>query len=319
MPAPPLNPRLHALYGWKPVTVAAADGALASDLDVRVDRLLHEPGWNPPLLPEVGRGLLEIVNRGRVDGPAAHRVLALDPLVTARMMQRAQREAGKRRQVLVPADVVDVLGPDGVGRLALETASHGRVFRAHGYLEAASAVRRHALATAHTAAMLAEYLPHAATSPADAWTRMFLADTGLQVALIALGTGTAPVPAGVSWPSCVEAHTRIGVRVLRAWGLGEPLLHVVEHHHTDVDTEATELDRPLALYQLAEALVAELGLAVQAGVPGGAGECEPDRAWRAAERVLGVHVTAIGGLREDARGLLQRQGIPTTTRARATG
>ncbi len=309
--AVPVHPTILALYGRRHADLFVDTGTIL-DLDGQVDALLREPGWNPPLLPDVGRALLAASQRGRFDITGAHAALAVDPLVTARIAQRAQREAGKRRTIATLHDVVDVLGTDGVARMVYEMVCQGRVFRAPGYLDAAIVARRRALATATVSGMLAELIPHAALSPADAWTRSFLSDVGLQMALVALGSARSAPPVASAWSVCVEAHARLGGRVLRAWGLTDALAEAPALLHDPSPTPAA------TLLQLAEALVQDLDGGAEGDFPyAGAGT---NAAYLAAEHILAVHVTAIGALREDARGALQRQGLLNRApRARATG
>jgi putative nucleotidyltransferase with HDIG domain len=132
-----------------------------------------------------------------------------------------------------------------------------RVFTTPGYSTTMERVRRHSIATAHIARLIAR---HTDQDPEEAFLCGLLHDVGIAAALIVVdeiyGDGPRPQVATI-WPAIEAVHESAGMLLARLWDLPSPLPQVLGSHHDF--TASGQPEQKIATLHLAERIAAKLG------------------------------------------------------------
>lgn len=196
-------------------------------------RVLNHPRYQPPVLPNVALSLLSMSKRSDVSVKELAEQIEQDPILAASVLRVASSAAYARAGTIrtLPEAIVR-LGSQTISDLFFQVWSTARVFRAPGYEEPMSRLRRHSVATA----TLARFVAERAELEAD---HVFLCglfhDVGLAVSLLGLCDGRKPseLPRYEDVaPVLHEVHESMGALLCRLWRLPPAVRAVVEHHHS---------------------------------------------------------------------------------------
>jgi putative nucleotidyltransferase with HDIG domain len=203
------------------------DTVCARDLLAHVLQTFRALTYQPPLLPATALELMTLSRSSETTFEQVSTVLEKDPLVAARVLKLAQSayfSRGARVQSL--KDAVVRLGLQTLADLFLEVTMTMRVFRAPGFDEPMTQLRRHSAVTAHLTRVVCRR-----TSISDEYGFLcgILHDVGVAAAAGVIGRTH---PYEVAWPVVLEVHAEAGGAIARAWGLPPDVTLVVAQHHS---------------------------------------------------------------------------------------
>lgn len=271
-------------------TVAALD---ATEAARRVAARFRSPRWQPPLLPVMAVELMALSQVPRPGLEDFRAVVTRDPLLAARVLQRAQPPVGRPRPPVRCLDqALRALGAPALQRLVFDLALDTRVVQAPGYTEALEGLRVHSVATARAARVVAR---HVGQPPADCFLAGLLRDVGLLALLVVLSEQPErPCPSADS-ATLAGARGVVSDQIARAWRLPAPLARGGE-------------PGPLAaVLALADRLVLELGARVGASAPATSGRGTPSTdTLRAALSALQIDRPRWQAIRGDVEAALER-------------
>jgi HD-like signal output (HDOD) protein len=211
--------RLHMRLQTPPSSGQAPvlSGAL---LRANVDRLFGSAMYRPPMLPTVALRILEHSRKPNVSYSEIVGLVESDPLFAASVLKIASSPVYASKAAL--RSIEQALLRLGLTRLVdvcLEVALTGRIFRAPGFETAMEKLRRHSVAVAHTARLVAE---RAGAIGDDTFTLGLLHEVGVVAGMIALAT-PALWPEGVNKTGCLGVvgleRRELTERIVRAWTL----------------------------------------------------------------------------------------------------
>lgn len=208
--------------------ISGPDGLLEA-----LERTFGEPDYVPPVLPRVALRLQQLMESGAATVGDVVELVESDPLIAADVLRMAKSPFYKRR--IPPASIQDavlLLGFTEVRNVVWQVALTSRVFQADGFRETMSSLRRHSVATAHLARLVAQ---HTRFGLEEAFLAGLLHDAGLAACLVVLSENKAQIPAGTT-PVDLEAvlfdfHENAGAILGSMWGLATPLCRVLSQHH----------------------------------------------------------------------------------------
>ncbi|MEM9067681.1 MAG: HDOD domain-containing protein [Myxococcota bacterium] len=224
--------RRHANYGRGEHTIAGADAeALETVVTIRkrLQQVLADPGYKPPMLPQVALEVHELSKQPTVDLDAVIDLISQDAVLATQVLRRAQSSVYATR---VPPrsleDAVRRLGLANIRDVVWEVALGMRVFRCKPYRKAMEELRAHSVATARCAKAIASY-----TSVGEdyAFLAGLLHDVGLAAMLMILGEDRKPLPLKSIANDLFDIHEQATETVGQLWELPADLTLVLSHHH----------------------------------------------------------------------------------------
>jgi HD-like signal output (HDOD) protein len=229
-----------------------------AELTERIGNLFASPSFQPPVLPCIAIELLDVALYPDIDLRRVSRLIARDPLLAGRVMQRVQSPYFAGRVPITGLDqAIFRLGLDNIRDIVLEAALNIKLFTTPGYSTAMERIRRHSVATAHIGRILAE---QTGQDPHRIFLLGLLHDIGLAAGLITVDqmfTDCEKPPIHHIWPAIETTHESAGTLLARIWDLPGDLPRLIgQHHHF----QATGADAPeLATIHVAEAIANRLG------------------------------------------------------------
>lgn len=255
--------RHDARYGRGEHTISLSEENAAlggDDLVARLEATFSSPGYRPPMLPAVALEVHALTRQADVPLRRYVELVERDPILAAEILRAAQSPMYAAR---VPPrtldDVVTRLGLDNLRDLVWEVAA-GRVFKAKGYQQAMTTLRRHSIAVARIARRLSDLT---SIERDQAFLCGLLHDAGFLAILLALGElPRAEQPALAHVADQLDGlHGAAGQRVAALWNLPLDVQLVLGHHHMPrIDGYAHPL---AAIVTIAGALANEHGLRVE--------------------------------------------------------
>jgi HD-like signal output (HDOD) protein len=203
-----------------------------STVEARLVNTFRAPTYRPPVLPATAMELVRISRDPNVDFRAVTRLLEQEPLLAARVLRVAQSPVfGAAEPVLSLSHAATRLGLRTLADVFLAEAMALRVFRAPGYDAPMERLRRHSLATAHIARMVAR---RTALSDEHAFLCGLLHDCGIAAGIIAIADaprGEVRVPWNELWPALHRGHEVYAFLLSKLWELPEDVSLVISRHH----------------------------------------------------------------------------------------
>jgi putative nucleotidyltransferase with HDIG domain len=191
-------------------------------------------------------------------------LLQREPLLAGQVLQLANSAYYRGETAITTIKLALMrVGLASARDLVMDAAMRMTVIRATGYDAALEGVRRHSAAVAWLARLVARNTPLEAE---NAFLGGLMHDLGLSVGLVALAAYEKQnhLDAGLTgprWQVVVEAHEKLGARLLHSWGIEPSLTMVVGAHHT---LKMAGYCHPLiAVLMLAEHLAADAGWDLQ--------------------------------------------------------
>jgi HD-like signal output (HDOD) protein len=222
-----------------------------------VDALFGSPKYKPPMLPAAALQVLDLSRQADVSFDRVIPVIEADPLFAASVLRLAQSPVyATATPVKSIQQALLRLGLQTLADMCMEASVNARVFRVPGFEGPMETIRRHSIATAHVARLVAQ---RARLSVESAFTIGLLHDVGFVAGLIALTTPTLwpqRPPLETAWPFLVETHGMLTERLITRWKLPADLVEAIASHHKP----AAALDPARAALLVADRIVARLGL-----------------------------------------------------------
>lgn len=210
------------------------------ELQERVAKVLGQScQYEPPLLPEVARAVLEATRTDDFEARAVADLLRRDAAMAAGVLRAANSPAYATKAPIVSlSHAISRLGFDAIRRIALLVACNEKVFCVKGRESITRELYFHSTVTAFVAQEIARHLK---VGVEDAFIAGLLHDIGRAIALQAVGrlekSGRRFADSEVDAIARL-LHQPIGAHALGSWGLPSRTLAVVAHHHGPA--EATE-------------------------------------------------------------------------------
>lgn len=206
---------------------------LSSDLHERVAKVLGQTcKYEPPLLPEVARMVLEATRSEACEPRGLADLLRRDAAMAAGVLRAANSPAYAPKAPIVSlSHAISRLGLDAIRRIALLVACNEKVFCARGREALARKLYFHSTLTAFVAQEIARTLKIAVE---DAFISALLHDIGQAIALQAVSRIESPARrfADAEAEAIARAlHEPLGAQALGSWGLPPRTITVVAHHH----------------------------------------------------------------------------------------
>jgi HD-like signal output (HDOD) protein len=253
-----VNQRQRENYGNGSHAIETNELDLSSTLAERIRKQFASPAYQPPALPVVATKLLELSREADVDFRRICAVLEQDPMLTGKVMARAQSAVyAGATPTRTLHDALVRLGLATIRNLVLEMAFNLTVFRAPSFEKPMEALRAHSLAVAYAARLVAR---HTAVDAEYAFLCGLLHDVGISAALILLGTEPAATRPSVAqiWTSLPWIHEDLSGQVTKLWKLPPEVQLIVGQHHR---IHSGGFAHPaIATLRLAEGLAEELDL-----------------------------------------------------------
>ena len=296
----PLLRRTGAQAKFGTVTIAGEDARRTPDVVAALRARFASPSYKPPLLPAIAVEVNQLAQQSSVDMRKLVAVVEKDPLLAAGLIKLAQSAASAPAGGITSVQAAAVrVGLRNVADLAWEVALDTQVFRSPAYAGLMEVVRKHSIACAHLARLVAGF-----TSIATDYAFLcgLLHDVGMAAALVVLGneTGAAPLTetdTGDVLAACHEEASRI---VAAMWKLPSDIQIVLGCHHRVI---VDKLVHPLtAIVAIAEQLARHCEL----GVLAAANNCDSTdgSALAAARTALRLDDAGMTALRAQAETLI---------------
>lgn len=248
------------------ITPALLGPSKLADLTEHIGALFASPDYIPPMLPTVAVELLDLNRYVDIDLRRIANHVGSDPMLAGRVMGLVQSPIYSGRADIRSLDqAVMRIGLNALRDLVLQAALNMKLFTTPGYSTTMERVRRHSVATAHIARIVAR---HTNQDPEEAFLHGLLHDVGIAAALIVAddiyGDGPRPQVATI-WPAIEAVHESAGMLLARLWDLPGSIAQVIGHHH-DFTSTATP-DQRVATLHLAERIAAKLGRGIVTSSP----------------------------------------------------
>ena len=210
---------------------------------------------------------MELARRPKVEFEELAKTIEQDSLLAAKVMTRAesvmysgQNPVRSLRQAAVR------MGVGGLRDLVIEVAMNLRVFRSPGLEKQMETLRRHSLATAHTARLVCRY---ASLDGEYAFLCGLLHDVGIAAILVAIGEGalkSRPKNPIALWSAIDSSHEESGATIAKLWKLPEELALVIGAHHHPV--QGGYVHPLIAVICVAQDLAGQIGASMDGVMPG---------------------------------------------------
>lgn len=236
----------HVLEGFDAMLMT--DAELARQLLNR----FKSGDYQPPKLPSVAMKLMEVSRNPNATVQELVKLLEQDQLMAGKILKLSNSAAYRgSAEVASLRDAVVRLGMSTLRDVVMHAAMDMRVFRANGYSDTMDALRRHSLATAHVARILAR-------GHELAFLAGLMHDVGIAGALLAIGDvprGTELPGIDLVWPAVESIHERAGVQMCRLWQLPAGVIDAVANHHV----RKGKLGRLAAIVTMADNIASQCG------------------------------------------------------------
>jgi len=202
--------------------------------------------------------LLDVARYPDIDLKRIARLIGRDPLLAGQVMRRVQSPFYAGRVPITDLNqAIFRLGLINIRDIVLEAALNMEVFSTPNYATAMERVRRHSVATAHIAKILAELTDQ---DPHALFLLGLLHDVGIAAALITIDDmfeNQQRPPVNHIWPAVETIHESAGTLLARIWDLpGDLPSNIGEHHHFQGSGSD---NRRIATLHIAEAIAGRLG------------------------------------------------------------
>lgn len=211
--------------------------------------------YEPSALPAVAPAIEELTRKARVHIPDLVRVVEQDPVLAARVLKLSATEAG-RDQAHNLQEAAMRLGTRRLRNVVLHAATDAKTSRTDEYGAALEAVRRHSMAVAHCARLVAA---NTAFDAEHAYLCGLLHDVGITGCLLCFHALREPPALQDLWDPIGDVHERAAGIVASSWSFPHEVRAVIGRHH-GIHADGHEVP------MVAMILVAE-DMAVAAGVP----------------------------------------------------
>ena len=284
--------------------------SLTLDKDLRrwLVALLASPNYKPPVLPKVAMEVHALTQERNITINAIARVLRMDPVLAGRVMKVVQSPlyAG-RTQVTSLAHALTRLGLDEVRNIVWQVGMDMKVFRSTHYADMMEAIRRHSIACAHIAGLVAK---QARVVEDMAFLAGLMHDVGNAGALLALGEqkNTKPPDKDALWRALDEIHEDASALMVAHWTLPDSIRQAAGNHHSANPNQGT-LPPLLAVVIVAELLANNLdyGAVKRSALPPGARQDNvPTPLMSKACESLRIDAATLATLRDESAALLAR-------------
>ena len=129
-----------------------------ADLAERIGNLFASPDYVPPMLPTVAVELLDLNRYVDIDLKRIASHVSMDPILAGRVMSLVQSPIySGRADIRNLNQAVTRIGLNALRDLVLQAALNLRLFSTPGYSTTMERVRRHSVATAHIARIIARH------------------------------------------------------------------------------------------------------------------------------------------------------------------
>lgn len=240
----------------------STDRVTTEELQHKLVTRLRSDSYEPPKLPSVALQLMSLSRNPEATLAEVVDLLQQDQLLTGQVIKLANAVAFRgSTRISSLRDAVVRLGISNLRNLVLRVAMDMRVFRSQGYSEIMDALRRHSLATAHVARVLAN---------GHEWAFLagLLHDVGIAGCLLVLGdTPRAAERPDVTkvWPAIEAVHERASTRMVELWGVPADIVEAIkDHHHVEGSFKQSRLRATICL---ADAIASECGYRVRPKAP----------------------------------------------------
>lgn len=256
-----------------------------------VREMLSDPAYLPPMLPSSSIMLRRLSGLSHVQISDVVPILEWDPLLAASAMRVALSAMPNGDPPPTLQATVDLLGLSNISTLAFGTVFKSQVFRNEHYGEVLEQIRKHSVATARAARMIASD-----TAVADyAFTCGLLHDIGTSVTVLALAKSNIRLDPDELGPVLASVHEEVGAILVDAWKLSPDLKRGIDGHHFPETREG-------ALVRVADAIAAECGGGTGADIP----RSNDRRSFVAACALLKLTAPAYAQLLDASRSALDR-------------
>ncbi len=242
---------------WSVGDEDAAALTLDKDLRRKLVRLLSSPKYKPPVLPKVAMEVHSLTQEHNVTVQALGRVLGMDPVLAGRVMKVVQSPlyAG-RSKVTSLNHALTRLGLDEVRNIVWQVSMDMKIFRSPHYEGMMEAVRRHSIACAHVAGVIAK---HVRVVQDMAFLTGLMHDVGIAGSLIALGNDkeSKKLDRDILWRALDAIHEDTSALLTAHWKLPDSIRQAVGNHHTTPSKQG-EMPPLLAVVAVAELLTNNL-------------------------------------------------------------
>jgi HD-like signal output (HDOD) protein len=247
---------------WSGTAVLKGSAGLG---DVVAELRAHftSPSYKPPLLPAVAVEVHQLAQRSSADLGKLISVVEKDPLLAARVLKLAHSAASAPTGTISSVrDAVVRIGLRNVADVAWEVALDTRVFRSKAYAGTMEVVRKHSIACAHLARLVASF---SSIASEYAFLCGLLHDVGMAAVLLVMGGDDKadPLPDGMTADVLRTCHEEASRVVASLWKLPMDIQVVLGNHHAVL---VDGVVHPLtAIIALAEQLSRHHGLSVLLG------------------------------------------------------
>ncbi len=201
-------------------------------LTEQIGNLFASPSYQPPVLPTVAVDLLDATRYPDIDLKRIARMIETDPMLAGLVMRRVRSPMYSGRVVIKDLNhAICRLGLNNIRDIVLESALNMKLFTTPGYVTTMEHVRRHSVATAHIARILAR---HTGQNEHRLFLFGLLHDVGLAAAIITIDElfeGSARPPIQHVWPTIETIHESAGILLARLWNLPGDLPQLIGQHH----------------------------------------------------------------------------------------
>jgi putative nucleotidyltransferase with HDIG domain len=239
--------------------VAALD---VTGLLEQLKRLFRSTSWTPPVPPSVAMKVIALSNDKDANAAKIAALFQQDPMLSARVLRVAKSPLFGSSKLTSIHDAIVRIGLRQMQAVVLEAALELRVFHSEAFGPWMELIRKHSVATAHAARLVAKEF---GVDPESAFVAGLLHDVGSAAALGAIGDrpGLFPnVDTGALAAAMDDLHGEVGGIVAEAWKMPAEIHQLVSHHHHV--HQATSPNRLLAVLVVSETLATLNGFGVMA-------------------------------------------------------
>lgn len=261
-----------------------------------VDRLTA-PKYRPPILPVIAVQLMDLSRRPSVKIREIAGLLEQDPILAADMLKVTHSAIlALSAPIRTVEEALVRLGMRRSTELFVHAALKAKLFRCRGYEVVLEQLRRHCVATAEVARMVAQ---SANVDEDYTYLAGLLHDVGIAGCILALGARGShlpPPPFEKAWPAIRSLHQRFALHLCIKWNLPKEIRHNLTQHFAFLNCQGP--DTSAAVTVLAEQLTYRLGLGFE--------DQNSDALRAKAQSVLGLEDAQLDRITVDAAWLTER-------------
>ncbi|MBU1899374.1 HDOD domain-containing protein [Myxococcota bacterium] len=181
--------------------------------------------YQPPLLPLISVEIMVLSQQNKCKFEDILNIVEQDPLLTARILERAYARSGNQKFTLENALIF--LGMDKLQQFIFELSLDAKIFQSQ-YTEAMERLRVHSLTTAFIAKRIASLLN---LDEQDAFLAGLLHDVGTAGLFIVLSENYKNLNIFDTWPLIVEIHHEISAALAKQWRFPKDFQVLLMDHH----------------------------------------------------------------------------------------